>query len=179
MQRKMRDEIYKNIVEDDIPNLSHRPNCSYTTAFIAECMRYRYIVPSGVPHKATVDMEIGGHLIKKDTAIVAMLGLGMLDKDTWKDPDVFRPERFLDEKGRFITKPNALYIPFSAGRRSCPGEKLALADLFFVVSRFLQKTKGYEFVLPGGPGSVDIKGDIMQTGAWTPHAYIYELKKVY
>ena len=139
-------------------------------------LNFRYIVPAGLPHKATVDMELGGHLIKKDTTVFTVMSLGMHDKDTWKDPAVFRPERFLDEKDKFVSKPNPQYIPFSAGRRSCPGEKLALADLFFIVSGFIQRTKGFEFTLPEGPGSVDLAGNHNDTSGWVPYPYKIILK---
>ena len=48
---------------------------------------------------------------------------------------------------------------------------LALADIFFFVARFFQKTKKYEFVLPGGPGSVDLIGDPKERTAWAPYPY--------
>ena len=140
-QQRIRDEINEYIADDDVPNLGHRANCNYTTAFIAETMRFRYIVTLGLPHKATVDMKLGNYFIKKDTTIFSLMNSKMHDKKAWGDPEVFRPERFLDEKERFVSRPNALYIPFSAGRRSCPGEKLALADIFFFVARFCKKRK--------------------------------------
>ena len=175
-QQRIREEVNEFIADDDVPNLGHRANCNYTAAFIAETMRFRYIATLGVPHKATVDMKLGNYFIKKDTTIISLTNSKMHDKETWRDPEVFKPERFLDEKQRFVSRPNALYIPFSAGRRSCPGEKLALADIFFFVARFFQKTKGYKFVLPDGPGSIDLIGDPMETSTWTPYPYRLILK---
>jgi cytochrome P450 len=40
-QKRMREEINKHIADDDVPNLGHRANCHYTTAFIAETLRFR------------------------------------------------------------------------------------------------------------------------------------------
>ena len=170
-QQKVRVEVNEFILGDDIPNLGHKANCNYTAAFIAETMRFRYIVALGFPHKTTIDMKLGSYFIKKDTTILSLVNPMMHDKETWGDPEVFRPERFLDENGRFLPRPNALYIPFSAGKRSCPGEKLALANIFFFIVRFFQKTQGYEFVLPGGPGSIDLTGDPMDPSAWNPYPY--------
>ena len=175
-QQRVREEVNDFIPDDDVPNLGHRANCNYTAAFIAETMRFRCIAVLSIPHKATVDMTLGSYVIKKDTTVISLVNPKLYDKETWGDPEVFRPERFLDEKGRFVSRPNALYIPFSAGRRSCPGEKLALADIFFFVARFFQKTKGYKFVLPDGPGSVDLIGDPMETSTWTPYPYRLVLK---
>jgi cytochrome P450 len=36
------------------------------------------------------------------------------DPDFWGDPEVFRPERFLDEKGQLLKKDYSL--PFGAGQ---------------------------------------------------------------
>ena len=171
IQRNIRKEILSNIDSNELPNSDHRTKCSYTMAFIAETLRYRYTVPSGLPHKATVDIQLGSHFIKKGTIVKPIMGLGMHDKDSWKDPEVFRPERFLDEAGNFIPKPNQFFIPFAAGRRSCPGEKLALADMFFIIARFMQQTEGMEFVLPNGPGSADLDGDYSDPSGWFPCDY--------
>lgn len=170
-QRKLRKEIESIIGDKDIPTLEHRSKCHHCVAFIAEVLRFRHIVPFNLPHKSTVDIEIGGHLIREGTSIQPMIVPGLMDETEWGDPKVFRPERFLDENGKLISKPNVFYTPFSAGRRTCPGEKVALADLFFVVARFLQKTKGYVFCLPDGPESVDLYGDPSQTSGWIPVDY--------
>ena len=47
-------------------------------------------------------------------------------EDTWKDPQRFDPERFLDGEGRF--KKDERVIPFSTGKRQCPGEGVARED---------------------------------------------------
>jgi steroid 17alpha-monooxygenase/17alpha-hydroxyprogesterone aldolase/cytochrome P450 family 1 subfamily A polypeptide 1 len=178
MQNRVREEIQTHIPDNEVPNLNHRNKCNYLTAFIAEVLRFRYIVPQGIPHKATVDMELGGHRIKKDTPIIVSMVRGMHDKETWGDPENFRPERFLDSNGNFIARPNAFYIPFSSGRRSCPGEKMALADIFFIIARFFQQTKGYCFVLPEGPGSVDLNGNLQEAFGWTANDYKIILKEL-
>ena len=176
-QKRMREEINKHIADDDVPNLQHRSNCNYTTAFIAEVLRFRYVVPGGLPHKVMMDTELGGHLIPEGTQMQSSFVHYMHHVETWKDPEIFRPERFLDEGGKFVSKPNQFYIPFSAGRRSCPGEKLALADLFFIVARFLQQTKGFEFVLENGSGSVDLSGNFLDVSGWVPYNFKIILAK--
>ena len=47
-------------------------------------------------------------------------------EDTWKDAQKFDPERFLDEEGRFCKDERV--IPFSTGKRQCPGEGVARED---------------------------------------------------
>ena len=40
-----------------------------------------------------------------------------MDPELWSDPDVFRPERFLDDEGRIVKK--NFVIPFSLGENIC------------------------------------------------------------
>jgi len=42
------------------------------------------------------------------------------DETLWKNPEIFNPDRFLDEKGNFVRSPHV--IPFSVGPRHCLGE---------------------------------------------------------
>ena len=175
-QKLVREEIMENIGEDEVPSIDHRQNCPYTCAFISEVFRFRTIAPVTLMHKATVDIDLNGFPIKKDTNFIVLLTSALNDKDTWGDPDVFRPERFLDKNGKFNPRPNAFFIPFSAGRRACPGEKLALADIFFFVSRFIQRTSEFEISLPKGPGTADLSGDLNEAQGWAPHPYKIVLK---
>lgn len=60
-----------------------------------------------------------------------------------EDPDVFKPERFLEE--RTMEKQNAFAnIPFSAGPRNCIGQKFALYEIKSIVSKIL---RNFELVL--------------------------------
>ena len=83
----------------------------------------------------------------------------MHDPDIFDSPDLFKPERFLDSSGHYLSTRLPGYIPFGIGRRKCPGEKLAYADLFLIIVNLLQLTSEYEFVLPNGPGSVSLEPD--------------------
>jgi len=100
----------------------------------------------------------------------------MNDPKHWSDPQQFEPERFL-ENGKYVTsRPNA-FIPFGTGRRVCLGEKLAIADIFLVVVRFLQSTNGCEIALEGGPGSADLEPDTILADSLVPKPFKIMLKK--
>ena len=156
-QKAIREEVEAALGPDDVPTLEHRPRCNLLQAFILEVMRFRPIIPLGVGHKTITDTELAGHKIKKDVAISFSLEACLLDKDIWGDPEVFRPERFLNENCKFNPKPNQYFVPFGGGRRVCLGEKLATANSFLIVSGILHQTKGQLIVLPGGPGSVNLR----------------------
>lgn len=68
------------------------------------------------------------------------------DEDYWGDPDVFRPERFINENGNGIANTER-FIAFGQGHRKCPGEKLERAGLFTMFVGIMQK---YRLKLPPG-----------------------------
>lgn len=57
------------------------------------------------------------------------------NREVWKDPEVFNPDRFLPENLTGM-HPYA-YIPFGGGPRRCVGEKLALKELKIAVAKIL------------------------------------------
>lgn len=130
----------------------------YTEAALREILRFETLVPSSVPHRTTEDTTlaglhastrsaiinftlniffISGFDIPKNTFALASIHALHFDKDLWKDPNVFRPERFLDFKGRLSTKKD-FSLPFGAGRRLCAGETFARNTMFLCLAALLQ-----------------------------------------
>ncbi len=59
------------------------------------------------------------------------------EKAIWGDPENFRPERFLDDNGKLCLKKD-LSLPFSGGKRLCPGETFARNTMFLFYTAILQ-----------------------------------------
>lgn len=172
-QEKIRREV-NVVVADDTAGPGHRKGLNYTSAFIAEVMRLRPVVPTGgIPHKAIVDTQVAGHRIKKGTVVNLHIESIMTDPRYWSEPEAFKPERFLDEKGQFVGRVPA-FVSFSTGRRACPGEKLALADLTYIMCRLLQATRGHVWELVGTP---DLNGDPEITTTFATGSYEVRLRK--
>ena len=70
------------------------------------------------------------------------------DEREWSEPDVFKPERFLDSEENFVgwTKLPG-FMPFVAGKRECTGQSLARIMMLMFASTLLHR---YEIVLPEG-----------------------------
>ena len=151
VQRKLRQEIETQI-GDRMPTHEDRNRCHYVMAFISETMRLRNINPLGASHKAMVQMQIGDYTIPKGTGVALFHDEILTDEKYWKNGDQFTPERFLDSEGQYMTTRPLAFIPFGVGRRVCLGEKLAIADLFLVLVRFLQSTQDYDIVLDSHNG---------------------------
>ncbi|CAL8124640.1 unnamed protein product [Orchesella dallaii] len=58
------------------------------------------------------------------------------DKNHWKDPETFRPERFLDANRKF--KNDDWLRPFGFGKRICPGQQLASISLTHYLAVLMQ-----------------------------------------
>lgn len=172
LQERMRKEIISVIGPlENIPSPEHKEECHYTMAFIHECMRYRSITPNGVPHKTTADIEdVGGHRIPKGTIVLHPYYRPLYDDGAWKDPNSFDPDRFLVD-GRFSKQGSPFFLAFGVGRRSCPGNQLALLTMFLVISRMMQHAtaRNGRFVIRNND-TVDLEGQKI-AAAWIASKY--------
>uniref|UniRef100_A0A8C5Y224 Cytochrome P450 family 2 subfamily D member 93 n=1 Tax=Microcebus murinus TaxID=30608 RepID=A0A8C5Y224_MICMU len=145
VQRRVQQEIDEVIGQVRRPEMGDQAHMPYTTAVIHEVQRFADIVPLGVPHMTTRDIEVKGFLIPKGTTLLTNLSSVLKDEAVWEKPFRFHPEHFLDSQGRFV-KPEA-FMPFSAGRRACLGEPLARMELFLFFTCLLQR---FSFSVPPG-----------------------------
>jgi cytochrome P450 len=90
------------------------------------------------------------------------------DREHWGDPEVFRPERFLDADGRFIK--DEFMIQFGAGKRVCLGEILARNMLFLIFSTLMQ-----EFIFRIPEGDPDPSTDTVPGITTTPKPFRVEV----
>ena len=96
----------------------------YTNAFMLESLRIVSFAFFSVPHSATSDLTVGDYVIPKGTGIFPSLISVMYDSEHFPSPHSFKPERFLDENGRY--KHDDHVIPFCVGNRYCPCQSLAV-----------------------------------------------------
>merc|ERR1719469_156354 len=97
VQRKLQAELDKVVGPDRLVEARDQLNCPYYGAFIKEILRIRPITPINPPRRAIVDTKLAGYDIPKDTWIFQHWGSMFKREDLWKDPEEFRPERWLEE----------------------------------------------------------------------------------
>ena len=100
-----------------------------------EVLRFANTVPHGGSRSTTADVVVDGVLIPKDTIIWGIFA-EILKGDYWDQGDCFNPSRFLDDNE--CVKQDEHLIPFSIGKRICPGQTLANVQLFLYFTRVVQ-----------------------------------------
>ncbi|XP_054858581.1 cytochrome P450 1A5-like [Eublepharis macularius] len=140
MQKKIQQEIDETIGSERKPRLSDRPLLPYTEAFIQETFRHSSFIPFTIPHCTTRDTALNGYYIPKDTCVFVNQWQVNHDKDLWKDPFVFKPERFLTAGGKEINKDETeKVLVFGLGKRRCIGETIARWEVFLFLTILLQE----------------------------------------
>ena len=109
----------------------------YAEAFIEELLRIASVLPVAVPRLAAKDFKFHGYIIPKGTTIYPSLYTMHYDPEVFPEPEKFRPERFLSQDLKSVLKVDSL-IPFSVGRRACPGETFARDQLFLFITSLVQ-----------------------------------------
>ena len=102
----------------------------------------------------------------------------MQNPKIFPDPDTFKPERFLEANGKYLSQRPMGFVPFGMGRRVCLGEKLALADMFLIIVNLLQQTSGYEITLPDGPETANLGPDVKNSAVYSACEYNVLLKPI-
>nr|UUH60600.1 cytochrome P450 CYP316 [Ectropis obliqua] len=136
IQNKIHDEI-DQVLGDDMPCWADNARLVYTSAFILELQRYNTIAPLAGPRRVLQDAVVDGYLVPKDTTVLISLADIHEDSSLWSDPQVFNPDRFIDERG-MLKNLQHMYF-FGLGRRRCPGESLAKSFVFLTLVGILQK----------------------------------------
>ncbi|KAJ4706489.1 putative Cytochrome P450 [Melia azedarach] len=147
--KKLREEINTVVGSNRLITESDVPNLPYLQAIFKEILRL-YPPASLLWRTCAVDTKINGYDVKSGTKIFVNIHAIMRDPNTWKEPDKFLPERFLepgsqqmDFKGQDFR-----FLPFGSGRRACLGSSYALSVMLATVGSLVQcfdwKLKGVD-----------------------------------
>lgn len=130
VQRKAQEELDKVVGRNRLPDLDDRESLPYVSALIKEVLRFYPVAPLGVPHRLTADDVYKGMYLPEGSIVSPNIwyltiaafcyissqtlsrAMSRDEKDYAPDPDVFRPERYLEAELR----DPSLYV-FGFGRR--------------------------------------------------------------
>ncbi|XP_066254630.1 uncharacterized protein [Euwallacea similis] len=126
----------------------------YIEAVLLECQRFFPVVPIIGPRRNLRQTHLDEYIIPKNTTVLINLHSVHHDKQFWKDPDRFRPERFLDRSGNLVNQDRVL--TFGLGKRRCLGDALAKTCIFLFFVEILRKYK------------IEYEGECIPTGKQVP-----------
>ncbi|MFH8371039.1 cytochrome P450 [Streptomyces sp. NPDC018031] len=105
---------------------------AYLTAVCHEVLRVRPPTPQIIPREVVKPIVIGGVRYVPGDWLWASGYLIHHDPALYPDPDVFRPERFLNVKPGAYT-----WIPFGGGHTRCLGDRIAILEMKAVLRQVL------------------------------------------
>mgnify|MGYP000553623287 FL=1 len=152
---KLRAELDQVVGLDRWVEHSDIPHLPYLQAVVKETFRKHPALPLLVPRMSSQATHVGGYLIPKGTRLIVNAWAIGHDPEVWKDPEVFMPERFLEQVADPVDVKGHHFelLPFGAGKRICPGMSLAMAIVHLTLATLVH---GLEWELPPGQDSVDM-----------------------
>lgn len=106
----------------------------YLDAVVNETFRVRPVIEL-VARRLSAPLELGGYLLPAGTTVSASIS-GVHCSEAYEDPELFRPERFLDRPA----PPYAL-IPFGGGTHRCIGASFAVMEIKSILRAVLERVE--------------------------------------
>lgn len=120
MMKQVQDELRLNIKGKAKVDESDLDQLEFLKLVVKETLRMHPSLPMLVPRISMGECAIGGYSIPDKAVIIVNAWAIGRDPTSWENPEEFQPERFIncpiDYKGHDFE-----FIPFSSGRRMCPG----------------------------------------------------------
>jgi cytochrome P450 len=120
------------------------PELPYTQAVVNEALRL-YPPAYVTGREAIRDTTIGGQRIPKRHIVLISMYSTHRDPRFFPEPDVFRPERWLDGLDKRL--PRAAFIPFGLGSRKCIGASFAMMEATILLATIARR---WRFELASG-----------------------------
>lgn len=109
---------------------------NYLRACVSETLRL-YPPIWSTARVATCSLRLGSENIAANSILIVSPWLQGRQSATWTEPQLFRPERFLENA---IPEAGS-YFPFGTGPYSCPGEQFTFLELNLVLTEILKYWK--------------------------------------
>lgn len=136
--------------DDDIIAIQALP---YLDAVVKECLRLYPAVPEVVRMLAQ-PLELRGWLVPAGINVAASTAVLHMDADLYPEPDLFKPERFLERRYK-----GSEFIPFGGGDRTCIGNHFGVFEVKIVLAVLLARCRFS--LLDKGPIKVARRGFLM------------------
>ncbi|KAG1742246.1 cytochrome P450 [Suillus paluster] len=127
-QAKVQAELDAVVGSHRAPTFADEQSLPRLQAFISEALRWRPLVANGLPHRTTKEVIWGNYCIPAGTTVIGHHWSISRDPDVFPEPDVFKPERWINDQGHI--RDDLKFFVFGFGRRVCPGQHVATRSVF-------------------------------------------------
>jgi len=134
IQKRAQEELDR-VLCGRLPTHADITSLPYLSAIVKEVIRWRPIVPMGVPHFAEEDTSYNGYFIPAGSVILYNSWAMLHDEEEYPDPESFNPERFLNDDKNVSRNPADIIFGF--GRRVCPGSHIGLSNIHISAASIL------------------------------------------
>ena len=124
------------VLNGRMPTVEDLPGLRYAEGVIKESMRL-YPPAWGVGREAVRECEIGGFRVPAKMQVFAFQWVVHRDARWHREPEAFRPERWLDEAASQL--PRYAYFPFGGGPRQCIGNAFAMMESVLVLATIARR----------------------------------------
>jgi cytochrome P450 len=136
VEEKLHAEL-REVLGGRAPTAADFPRLTYTRALFEEVLRLHppvFLVNRTVAEDDVVD---GYRVYRRGSIVLSPL---MIHRNPayWPEPEVFRPERFLNPEAE-NERPRFAFIPFSGGPRQCIGNGFAMMEAVLVIATLAQR----------------------------------------
>ncbi|MCE4539567.1 cytochrome P450 [Pelomonas sp. P7] len=146
-QARARAEV-DTLLAGRVPSADDAGALPFLGATLKEAMRLYPPVAAMLTRRLTREVTLGGVRLPARTLVRVTPWLLHRDPRWWpREPDGFRPERFLPEAPDDI--PRGAYIPFGLGPRVCLGQHFAMLEMTLIAALVLQRFE----LSPVGPAA--------------------------
>ncbi|XP_038899514.1 cytochrome P450 CYP82D47-like [Benincasa hispida] len=136
--KKLQVELHEQVGQERKVEESDVKNLLYLQAVVKETLRLYPAVPIALPHESIENCIVADYHISTQTRLLVNRQKLQRDPLVWKDPNEFRPERFLSRENHFdVRGQNPQLVPFGSGRMMCPGISFALQFVSLTLANLL------------------------------------------
>lgn len=141
VQSKLYDEIVKTVGKDRKVDEKDIEKMPYLNAVTKELLRKHPPTYFVLSHAVTEPSKLAGYDIPLGTTVEFFTPPIGNDPKMWSDPEKFNPDRFITggEDADITGVTGVRMMPFSVGRRICPGASMATIHLNLMIARLVQE----------------------------------------
>lgn len=137
-QRKLVEDILPNLYknEEDKYKYETYENNKYLSSMVFESLRSFGPAHIAFPKLLLKDMQLGEYKLKKGSFILIPIYAIHKNEDNFEDAYKFDESRFSEDDGKKVKRNT--FMPFSLGRRACPGKYLAELMIKINIASFFE-----------------------------------------